>query len=105
MSNELMTEIRKLNQNIEWLKNTHLTPANQDGYLSMKEAMQLLNRQRTWLQNRMVKEIEPDTNVNDTLVRNVDWIREGNRVMIKKESLLRLKTKVLTAIGDKYDNL
>jgi tRNA A37 N6-isopentenylltransferase MiaA len=105
MSNELMTEIKKLNQNLEWFKSYQLNPLDQGEYLSMKEAMHLLKRQRTWLQNRMVKELEPDTNVNDSLVRNVDWIREGNRIMIKKESLLRLKNQVLTAIGDKYDNL
>jgi hypothetical protein len=53
----------------------------------------------------MVKDLDPGQDANSHLVRDVDWIREGNRVMFKRDSILRLKTEVLTAIGNKYDNI
>ena len=106
MTSEQFRVIQQLNENIEWLKNQHIPAVNQfDEYVPMKTAMHLLNRQRTWIQNRMVKEVNPQTNVVESLVRDVDWIREGNRVMFKKESLIRIKRDVLTALGNKYDNI
>lgn len=73
--------------------------------ITMKEATQLLNRQRTWIQVRMVKDLEPGDDATALLIRDVDWIREGNRVMFKRDSIIRIKTQVLTAIGNKYDKL
>jgi hypothetical protein len=99
-----MIELKKLNHHIEWLKTQQLPPI-ENGYLTMKESMSYLKRGRTWYANKMVVEVEPHHNVNDILVRSVDWHREGNRIMIKKESLDRLKNDVLTSIGDRYDNL
>ena len=104
MNAELMKEIKRLNANIEWLKNSQPVAVTSD-LISMKEAMQLLNRQRTWIQVRMVKDLDLAQDANSHLVRDVDWIREGNRVMFKRESICRLKTEVLTAIGNKYDNI
>jgi hypothetical protein len=104
MTTEQFRELRRLNENLEWLKNTQVIPAVND-LIPMKEAMQLLNRQRTWIQVRMVKDLEDGQDANMLLIRDVDWIREGNRVMFKRDSISRLKNVVLTAIGNKYDNI
>lgn len=104
MTSEQFRELKRFNDNLEWLKNTNAIPTMSD-MITMKEAMQLLNRQRTWIQIRMVKDLEPGHDPNMLLIRDVDWIREGNRVMFKKDSITRLKREVLTAIGNKYDRL
>lgn len=104
MTGEVLKEIKRLNENLEWLKNSHPLPTAKE-FITMKEAMQLLNRQRTWIQTRMVKDLLPGQDANWHLVRDVDWIREGNRVMFQRSSITRLKQIVLTAIGNKYDNL
>lgn len=104
MTTEQFRELRRLNENLEWLKNAQVIPAVND-LITMKEAMRLLNRQRTWIQVRMVKDLEDGQDANMLLIRDVDWIREGNRVMFKKDSISRLKNVVLTAIGNKYDNI
>lgn len=104
MSNELLRELKRFNENLEWLKNTQsLTPISD--MIPMKEAIKLLGRQRTWIQIRMVKDLEPGADANAFLVRDVDWIREGNRVMFKRDAILRLKTNVLTAMGNRYDRM
>lgn len=104
MTADQFRELKRLNENLEWLKNSHVLPITSD-LITMKEAMQLLNRQRTWVQIRMVKDLAPGHDPNMLLVRDVDWIREGNRVMFKRDSILRLKKEVLTAIGNKYDKI
>lgn len=104
MTTEQLKEIKRFNDNIEWLKNSQVVPVTSD-LITMKEAMSLINRQRTWIQVRMVKDLDPGHDANSHLVRDVDWIREGNRVMFKRDSILRLKNEVLTAIGNKYDNI
>ncbi len=104
MTTELMKEIKRLNANIEWLKSSQPAAVSND-LITMKEAMQLLNRQRTWVQVRMVKDLNIGQDADSHLVRDVDWIREGNRVMFKRDSIRRLKDEVLTAIGNKYDNI
>lgn len=104
MTSEQLKELKRFNENLEWLKNTQvIQPA--DSMISMKDAMQLLNRQRTWIQVRMIKDLSPGQDANAYLIRDVDWIREGNRVMFKRESIIRLKQIVLTAIGNKYDKI
>lgn len=104
MTTEQLKEIKRFNENIEWLKSSHVAPVTSD-LITMKDAMSLINRQRTWIQVRMVKDLDPGQDANSHLVRDVDWIREGNRVMFKRDSILRLKNEVLTAIGNKYDNI
>lgn len=104
MTTEQLNEIKRFNQNIEWLKTSQVAPEMSD-LVTMKEAMKILSRQRTWIQTRMVKDIEDGQDSMGLLVRDVDWIREGNRIMLKKESLIRLKKNFLTAIGNKYDNI
>lgn len=104
MTTEQLNEIRRFNQNIEWLKTSHVAPEMSD-LVSMKDAMKILSRQRTWIQTRMVKDLENGQDSIGLLVRDVDWIREGNRIMFKKDSLLRIKKDFLTAIGNKYDNI
>lgn len=104
MTTEQLKEIKRFNDNIEWLKNSQVVPVTSD-LITMKDAMNLINRQRTWIQVRMVKDLDPGQDANSHLVRDVDWIREGNRVMFKRDSILRLKNEVLTAIGNKYDNI
>lgn len=104
MTTEQLKELKRFNDNLEWLKNTQSIPIIGD-MITMKEAMQLLNRQRTWIQVRMVKDLEPGDDATALLIRDVDWIREGNRVMFKRDSIIRIKTQVLTAIGNKYDKL
>lgn len=104
MTAEQFHELKRFNDNLEWLKKSNTIPAAND-MLSMKEAMQFLKRQRTWIQVRMVKDLDPGLDPNIYLVRDIDWIREGNRVMFKRDALVRLKTHVLTAIGNKYDNI
>lgn len=104
MTTAQLKEIKRFNDNIEWLKNSQVVPVTSD-LITMKEAMNLINRQRTWIQVRMVKDLDPGQDANSHLVRDVDWIREGNRVMFKRDSILRLKNEVLTAIGNKYDNI
>lgn len=104
MTADQFRELKRLNENLEWLKNSQTIPAIND-LITMKEAMQLLNRQRTWIQIRMVKDLQTGQDANALLIRDVDWIREGNRVMFKRDSITRLKKEVLTAIGNKYDKL
>ena len=104
MTSEQFRELKRFNENLEWLKNTQTMPTMGD-LITMKEATQLLNRQRTWIQVRMVKDLEPGDDATALLIRDVDWIREGNRVMFKRDSIIRIKTQVLTAIGNKYDKL
>jgi hypothetical protein len=104
MTTEQLKEIKRFNDNIEWLKNSQAVPVTSD-LITMKETMSLINRQRTWIQVRMVKDLHPGQDADSHLVRDVDWIREGNRVMFKRDSILRLKNEVLTAIGNKYDNI
>lgn len=104
MTTEQLNEIKRFNQNIEWLKTSHVAPEMND-LVSMKDAMKILGRQRTWIQTRMVKDIEDGQDSMGLLIRDVDWIREGNRIMFKKDSLQRLKKDFLTAIGNKYDNI
>jgi len=104
MTTDQFRELKRFNENLEWLKKTQAIPTPNE-MISMKEAMQLLNRQRTWIQIRMVKDLEAGQDANMLLIRDVDWIREGNRVMFKRDSITRLKKEVLTAIGNKYDKL
>lgn len=104
MTADQFRELKRFNDNLEWLKNAQAIPAAND-LITMKEAMQLLCRQRTWIQIRMVKDLDPGHDPKMLLVRDVDWIREGNRVMFKRDSITRLKKEVLTAIGNKYDKL
>lgn len=104
MTGEALKEIKRLNENLEWLKNSNPLPTAKE-FITMKEALGLLGRQRTWVQIRMVKDLEDGQDANGHLVRDVDWIREGNRVMFRRDSIMRLKQIVLTAIGNKYDNL
>lgn len=106
MTTEQLWEIKKFNVNLEWLKNSQVKEQKQNEELvSFKDAMWFLKRQRTWIQNRMVKEVDNQTNVFEKLVRDVDWVREGNRIMFKMESLKRIKYKVLTSIGNRYDGI
>lgn len=104
MTTEQLREIKKFNENIDWLKGSQTATISTD-YVDMKEAMKILGRQRTWIQTRMVKEVSPGMNTAEILVRDADWIREGNRLMFKRDSLVRLKRDVLQAIGNKYDNI
>lgn len=104
MTTEQFKELKRFNENLDWLKNTQAIPIIGD-MITMKEAMQLLNRQRTWIQIRMVKDLGAGDDATALLIRDVDWIREGNRVMFKRDSIIRIKTQVLTAIGNKYDKL
>ena len=98
-------EIKRFNDNLEWLKKQS-NPLNSNvEYMNMKESMEFISRKRTWIQNRMVKNIEPDMDSTQVLVRGGDWIREGNRILFKKDSLLRIKTNVLQTIGNQYDNI
>lgn len=97
-------EIKRFNQNIEWLKSSQTTTESKN-YINFKEAMNLLQRSRTWLQVRMQKRLLPGMNVNENLIRDADWIREGNRIMFKKQSIVRLKNEALIASGNHYDAL
>lgn len=103
MSQELLKEIKRLNENLEWLKgtNTHLSKE----YINIKESMSLLDRKRTWIQTRMVIDLEEGQDPNSVLIRDVDWIREGNRLMFKQQSILRLKKTLLMDIGNKYEQI
>lgn len=105
MTHDQLRELQKFNQNIEWLKQSNPNKEIDSDLVSMKEAMRILNRQRTWIQVRMHKTVDPGIDVNASLIRDADWLREGNRIMFKRESILRLKHQVLTAIGNKYDNV
>lgn len=104
MTSDQFREIKKFNENVEWLKTTNHVQETEK-MITMKEAIHLLQRQRTWIQTKMIKDLEPGMDANWYLVRDVDWIREGNRVMFKRESITRLKQVVLTAIGNKYDKV
>jgi hypothetical protein len=98
-------EIKRFNDNLEWLKKQS-NPLNSNvEYMNMKDSMEFISRKRTWIQNRMVKNLEPDMDSTQVLVRGGDWIREGNRILFKKDSLIRIKTNVLQTIGNQYDNI
>jgi hypothetical protein len=105
MTNEQLQEIKRLNENFEWLKSQHNGLTISTEWVNMKEAMILISRKRTWIQNRLVKNIENHYDVDSVLVRDVDWIREGNRIMLKRDSLLRLKSGVMQSMGNQYDNI
>jgi hypothetical protein len=105
MTNEQLQEIKRLNENFEWLKSQSTGITTSSEWMNMKDAMAFINRKRTWIQNRLVKNIDTYQDVDSILVRDVDWIREGNRIMLKRNSLLRLKTSVMQMMGNQYDNV
>lgn len=104
MNDEQMKELKRFNENVDWLKNGQSFTV-QTEYVNIKEAMQILDRQRTWIQTRLVKEYTPGIDTSGILIRGADWRREGNRLMFRRESINRLKNEVLTAIGNKYDQV
>ncbi len=55
---------------------------------SYSEAMVYLDRKRSWIQRRLVNEVVP--NLDAVLVKDVDWLRRGNKIYFKKSSLDRL---------------
>jgi hypothetical protein len=105
MTNEQLQEIKRLNENFEWLKSQSSGITTSSEWMNMKDAMAFINRKRTWIQNRLVKNTDTYQDVESILVRDVDWIREGNRIMLKRDSLLRLKTSVMQMMGNQYDNV
>jgi hypothetical protein len=71
-------------------------------FLTYPQAMALLNRSRSWLHIITVTELEPEMDVNRFLIKEADWFREGNRILYKKDSLLRIKD-VLREAGNAFD--
>ena len=65
--------------------------------------MAILCRKRTWIQTRMLLDLKAGQDPYSVLVRDVDWFREGNRLMFKQESIQNLKEKLLKHIGNKYE--
>lgn len=55
---------------------------------SYAEAMVYLDRRRSWIQRRLVTEVVP--NLDAVLIKDVDWLRRGNKIYFKKSGLDRL---------------
>lgn len=104
ISEKLIIELEKFNKNVAWLReNVDIEVLKKDDdWVDIKAAMTLLNRSRTWLNTRMMATpIEP-VNHDWFLFKEVDYNREGNRLVFKKSSILRLKN-ALTELGRHYE--
>lgn len=102
---EQFEEIKKFNRNVGWLmKNPQSVPVETSEWIKVNEAMKLLERGRTWIQTRMLKpeEATGNINVNWFLIRGADWDREGNQLIFKRESILRLKSE-MRRLGQQYE--
>jgi len=92
--------IKTFNQNIEWLKAQGIAPAitqNKDE-IELPAAMKILNRSRSWIKTRMktqkdLSEMGP-CNTNWFLVQDLDWFKEGGRLVFKRTSIERLKAEM-----------
>lgn len=108
ISEQTLTEIKKFNQNIEWLKKNHQSVPSEipSEWIDLKEVKKIIDRGRTWLKSRMIhaESASQPINYNWFLVYGLDWRREGSRIMFKRTSIIRLKDEVLVAMGNQYEN-
>lgn len=93
--------LERLNKNIEKLmKNqqsgTLSVPFENvlDEWIYAAEAMKILQRSRSWLNGRLQKEVVAPMNVNWFLFKGVDWKYEGNKLILKRSSVNRLKEEM-----------
>lgn len=81
---------KKLNKIYELLT-TQITPESalilepEEEWLSYSEAIKVLNRSRSTLEKYYVGK-------DKLLVYKIDWIREGNRIKFKKDSIEKIKS-------------
>lgn len=97
MSAEELKILQEFNSNVDWLrKNQKSVPFKNEPeeWIELPEAMSILHRSRTWVRTRMQDEIVQPINVNWFLFKGVDWSREGNRLVFKRSSIVRLKEEM-----------
>ena len=96
---ELLTELKKLNQNFAllWKTNPSQFVPNESEWIYIEEAMKLLNRKRSWMRTRMLtpNQVTHPINTNWFLIRGVDWQYEGKLLIFKRDSILRLKSEMI----------
>jgi hypothetical protein len=101
MEQEALKELKRFNDNIEWLRKNHqsVPTKNHVGaeWIYLEEAKQILNRGRTWLTTRMLEphEVQPPMNTNWFLIRGLDWSKEGKLLVFKATSIYRLKSEMI----------
>lgn len=103
MSKEQLKELKRFNENIEWLKKNHsysvsyknTEKATEWVYLPVAES--ILNRGMTWIKTRMLEahEANPPINTNWFLIRGLDWEKEGKLLIFNKNSVMRLKSEMI----------
>lgn len=101
--NELKSEIQALQSSINELK----APASvhiDSEYVDIKQAQKILDRKRTWINRRMlqVDQLWNNQRPKDVLVYGEDWHREGSKILIKRESLIRIKNTGMREMGERY---
>lgn len=101
LSQEDRELLKRLNDNIEKLMKNRQSATlsvpdenEQDEWIYAAEAMQILNRSRSWLNGRLQKEVVAPMNVNWFLFKGVDWKYEGNKLILKRTSVIRLKKEL-----------
>lgn len=102
MTTEALQELKRFNDNIEWLRKnqTKSVPYQNDKtaeWIYLEEAKQILNRGRTWLSTRMLEpnEVQHPMNTNWFLIRGLDWSKEGKLLVFKATSIYRLKSEMI----------
>lgn len=107
MDKEILSAIKTFNKNIDWLRKNQQSVPNENNlseWVKLPEALKIMDRSRTWLTSRMIKpeDVQQPMNTHWFLIHGIDWEREGNKLLFKTESLLRLK-KELRTLGKMYD--
>lgn len=102
MTQEQLEEVKRFNDNIEWLKKNHsqsvpMKTAENADWIYLTDAIKILNRGRTWITTRMLEpnEAQPPMNTNWFLVRGLDWSKEGKLLVFKSSSIYRLKSEMI----------
>lgn len=101
MTQEMLDEIKRFNDNIEWLRKNQTKSVPHEkptaDWIYLEEAKKILNRGRTWLATRMLEphEAQPPMNTNWFLIRGLDWSKEGKLLVFKAASIYRLKSEMI----------
>lgn len=89
-----MTEIKKFNRNVEWLKMRELKE-KPEAWGSYEEAAKILDRSKEWYKEARNGRINKfQTWVPAKLEKGKDWRMIGNRVEYKLSSIHTLKEKL-----------
>lgn len=84
----------ELNSNIKTLIKLQANN-KQENLVTYEEAMTILIRSRTWIQERMKDSIEGIKDVDMYLFKQADYVKYGNQILFRQSSLERLKQAII----------